>query len=327
MKKEHLEWAAKHFPAHLQGAVDLELWTIPYYMSAMYSIKDRNSEAYQLLRSVINQEMLHLQCAANIANAYGLSPTITAPSYDKNKIPHLNMSFNPSKDTEPYTHHSFQIGPLDEERINGMCLVELPDYGVTDQQLILETLIDQYSSIGAFYKALRYGALALKDEIKGGIKQVDAFSAFYRNIPSMVITESATTGYDQVNLLIDLITDQGEGENKDQKDIEIPTVFQNTADDTHPEMDHFEKFNLIKDYPKGLPETYTVKAPGDYTDEDRKLEQILIQQFGQLTGLLQALFNGENPQNFFPVMAGVGAAITNCWKHGVTPKYSETNQL
>ncbi|MFT5235638.1 MAG: hypothetical protein ACI8SK_000983 [Shewanella sp.] len=324
MKKEHLDWATTHFNSHLQGAVELELWTIPYYMSAMYSIKDRSSEAYQLIRTVINQEMLHLQSAANIANAFGLSPTIAPPTYEKNKIPHLNLSFNPSSATERYMNHSFDIGPLDEERINGMCLVELPDQGTTKPELILETLIDQYSSIGAFYRALRFGAFALKNDIKGGIRQVDAFSAFYRNMPNMVISESGGLGFNQVNLLIDLITDQGEGQCPEG--VEVPAVFQNTADDIEPEIDHFEKFRQIKGSGK-LPETYAVKDPCDYTEEDKKLEQILIQQFGQLTELLQALFNGDNPQNFFPVMAGVGAAITNCWKHGVTPKYSETNQL
>ncbi|WP_065204203.1 ferritin-like domain-containing protein [Shewanella woodyi] len=324
MKQEHLDWATAHFNTHLQGAVDLELWTIPYYMSAMYSIKDRSSDAYQLIRTVINQEMLHLQSAANIANAYGLSPKITPPTYEKNKIPHLNMSFNPSSITEPYMNHSFDIGPLDVERVNGMCLVELPDYGVTDEELILETIIDQYSSIGAFYRALSFGAKALKSDIKGGVRQVDAFSAFYRNMPNMTITESGELGINQVDLLIELITDQGEGQCKDG--IEVPAVFQNTADDIEPEIDHFEKFRQIKDSGK-LPETYSVKDPCDYTEEDKKLEQILIQQFGELTKLLQALFNGDNPQNFFPVMAGVGAAITNCWKHGVTPKYSKTNQL
>jgi hypothetical protein len=34
------------FDAHLQAAVDLELWTIPFYMAAMYSIQDPATDAF-----------------------------------------------------------------------------------------------------------------------------------------------------------------------------------------------------------------------------------------------------------------------------------------
>jgi len=324
LEKKSEEWAKKHLNTLLQAAVDLELWTIPYYMSAMYSIKDRNSPAYQLIRTIINQEMLHLQCAANIANSYGLSPTVTPPNYEKNRIPHLNMHFNPSASTEPYTNHDFRIGPLDLPRINGMCLVELPDFGTTSIELILESLIGEYGSIGAFYSALRFAALVSKDKIKGGIRQVDSFSAFYRNMPNMVISESGNIGFEQVGLLIDLITDQGEGQCK--KDPTVPLVFQNTADDRDPEEDHFEKFNKIKNE-NALPETFAVKDPSEYSTEDKQLEENLVVQFKALTQCLEDLFSGENPENFFPVMASVGGAIRNCWEHGVTPAFSKTNQL
>src|SRR5688572_2520585 len=68
------QWTLEQLQEHLQAAVDLEFWTIPYYMAAAYSIKDQGEEAFQLVLSVVNQEMLHVQLAANIANAYGLSP-------------------------------------------------------------------------------------------------------------------------------------------------------------------------------------------------------------------------------------------------------------
>ena len=80
-----------------QAAVDVELFTIPLYMSAMYSLdsmhqitmagndfykgrlwpggstkmnlKTHNNEAFNIIFSVFIQEMLHLQLAANIATA------------------------------------------------------------------------------------------------------------------------------------------------------------------------------------------------------------------------------------------------------------------
>ena len=328
MKLNHSEWAMEHLHDHLQAAVDLELWTIPFYMSAMYSIKDRESDAYQLIRTIINQEMLHLQCAANMANAYGLSPKITPPVYSGTKIPHLDFALDPSADTEPYMPYTAEIGPLDLLHINGMCLVELPEFGVSKKEIALQTAINEYGTIGEFYDALRFGAKLLKSKIKGGVRQVDFFSAFYRNMPNMIVTHSGAPGFDQVSLLIDLITDQGEGQCK--KDPTVPKVFQNTADDIEPDSDHFVKFNQIKDAGGSdgskLPETYPVKPVSDYTEQDKQLQRILIKQFGQLTQSMEGLFKGDNPANFFPAMASVGGAIKNCWKHGVTPQFSQANQ-
>ena len=312
------DWNLEHLKVHLQGAVDLEFWTIPFYMSSMYSIKDKSAESYQLIRTIVNQEMLHLQCAANIANSYGLSPTIDAPVYEGTTIPHIDFSLDDPAVIEQYLPYTAEIGPLDLEHINAMCLIEIPDYE-THENVPLHSTIEEYGSIGAFYEALRFGAAQLKQDISGGVRQVDFFSAFYRNMPEMTITNSKNEGFNQVDLLIDLITEQGEGQSK--VDETIPKTFQNTADDTEPEDDHFAKFNQIKDT-SPLPECFAAKPVADYTDEDRELETILIEQFTALRNALQELFRGENPENFFAIMASVGASIRNCWEHGVTPKYS-----
>lgn len=317
MKLSTEEWNIDHLHQHLQAAVDLELWTIPFYMSAMYSVVEKTSETYQLIRTVVNQEMLHLQSAANIANAYGLSPCISAPVYEGTTIPHLDFSLDNPAVVEPFLPYTAEIGPLDLEHINAMCLIELPEYE-GQGEVELYSSVEEYGSIGAFYEALRFGAAQLQQEIRGGVRQVDFFSSFYRNIPSMTITEAREEGFHQVNLLINLIVDQGEGFSK--KDETVPAPFQNTADDIAPEEDHFEKFVRIKD--STLPETFPLKPLSDYTDSDRELQQILVEQFTELRLSLQGLFSGENPENFFVVMSSVGAAIRNCWTHGVYPKFS-----
>jgi hypothetical protein len=94
-----------------QAAVDVELFTVPLYMTSMYSITGMheinsagndfydgrkwpgaktgftpagregpdagNQHAFNLVFSVFIQEMLHLQMAANIATAVGLAPSFT----------------------------------------------------------------------------------------------------------------------------------------------------------------------------------------------------------------------------------------------------------
>ncbi len=317
MKLTHNDWTFDHFRDHLQAAVNLEFWTIPFYMSSMYSIEDKSEASYQLIRTVINQEMLHLQSAANIANAYGLSPTMDAPQYVGTKIPYIDFSLDPPKAIKPYLPYTAEIGPLDKKHVNAMCLIEIPVYE-TKKKIDLYSNVDEYGSIGAFYEALRYGAERHKTDIKGGVKQIDFFSAFYRNMPNMKITESKDAGFSQVDLLINLITDQGEGVSK--KDETVPPVFRNTADDTEPERDHFEKFNEVKD--SKLPKTFKADKVADYTKQQKQYEAILIENFTELRNALEALFNGENPENFFVVMSSVGGSIRNCWEHKVTPKFS-----
>jgi hypothetical protein len=88
-----------------QAAVDVELFTIPLYMTSLYSIQGMhaitgqgndfyqgrlwpgsktsanpvtaNEQAFNLVFSVFIQEMLHLQMAANMATVLGVSPNFT----------------------------------------------------------------------------------------------------------------------------------------------------------------------------------------------------------------------------------------------------------
>jgi hypothetical protein len=89
-----------------QAAINVELFTIPLYMGSLYSLKGMhqitgkgesfykgrlwpgaaasaqpnsgNERAFNIIFSVFIQEMLHLQMAANIAGAIGLSPNFTS---------------------------------------------------------------------------------------------------------------------------------------------------------------------------------------------------------------------------------------------------------
>ncbi|KAL5473634.1 hypothetical protein EMCRGX_G028138 [Ephydatia muelleri] len=70
----------------LQLAINLELATIPPYLTSMYSIvQGHNVEIYKRIRSVVMQEMQHMIQAANILIAIGGKPMIDskehAPSY------------------------------------------------------------------------------------------------------------------------------------------------------------------------------------------------------------------------------------------------------
>ena len=68
---------------HLQSALAVELSTVPPYLCALYSLVDNTSEAFQVLKSVAVEEMLHMMLVCNLRNAIGdaeigLSPDVVA---------------------------------------------------------------------------------------------------------------------------------------------------------------------------------------------------------------------------------------------------------
>jgi len=316
MRLERQEWNLKHLHTHLQYAVDLEVWTIPFYMSALYSIQDRSNPVFELIQSVVNQEMLHVQLAANVSNAYGLSPKFSPPPvYEGLNIPHLNFRLDKPDPRESFHPFSAGIGPLDELRINSMCLIEIPQNQTHEPPEYRDT-VTEYGSIGEFYDAVEFGAKQLEGDIRGGSHQFDLFSAFYRNLPKLTVEDSGAKAFPQVALLLDTIRDQGEG--RKSKDL-VAQAFRNTADDSNPDLSHFDKFMQIR---KELPATYPLKAAAEVTDRDRALQQILVDNFTTLRNALEALFAGRRPDYFEPLMVTIGGNITNCWKHGVLPKFS-----
>ena len=186
------KWTISHLHDHLQYAVDLEFWTVPFYMSALYSIVDRASDAFQFVQSVVNQEMLHVQLASNIANAYGLSPTFSPPIYAANKIPHLHFDQDPVARFSPY---SAEISPMDTERTNAMCLIEYPE-GSHDHRTFRQR--EGISNIGAFYAAVV--RCRPVDGASAGRRQANRFfSAFYRNMPALTVQDSGQVGFSQVD--------------------------------------------------------------------------------------------------------------------------------
>lgn len=145
-----------------QAAVDVELFTIPLYMTTMYSIfgtheinaqnidyykgrrwpgmaplarpETAEAKAFNLIFSVFIQEMLHLEMAANISTAIGLVPTFTSRALqdeshgwicygaDKTTIPYIVDL----KDTSTYKNTKVALGALDDGTLDLFCAIEQP---------------------------------------------------------------------------------------------------------------------------------------------------------------------------------------------------------
>ena len=126
-KRESHSWTLEQLHAHLQDLIDLEFWTIPFYASALYSIRNRSCPAYRLIQAVVHEEMMHAQFAGNIANAYGLEPVFSVPVYEGDRIPHLDFALDTPNPTQVFTPFTAEIGPCDRKRVNAMCLIEYPN--------------------------------------------------------------------------------------------------------------------------------------------------------------------------------------------------------
>ena len=125
---------------HLQWAIELEHFTIPPYLCALYSIPDgKNAESAAVIRSVVMEEMLHLTLAANVLNAVGGRPSFS------------HRSFVPVyPEPMPHSRRSFTVG-LEKFSRDAVCTfmkIEKPE------QIGSPPEDDDYETIGQFYDAV-----------------------------------------------------------------------------------------------------------------------------------------------------------------------------
>lgn len=133
---------------HLQFAVGLELTTIPLYLCALYTIEEgANTAAYDVIQSVVMEEMLHMALAANVLNAIGGVPSTGPIGTGPGPVPTYPTRVSYIV-TVPEIHlQRFSPAALDE-----FLAIEYPDDA---QQPSPDP--DRYNSIAAFYAAIERG--------------------------------------------------------------------------------------------------------------------------------------------------------------------------
>lgn len=132
----------------LAAAVQLELATLPPYLTAYWSIKSPTGEAASLVKSIALQEMCHMGQAANILTGIGGPPHINSqvPVYPGplpgGVRPHLEV----------------YLGGLSLRWLDKVAMqIEYPESGP-----IALFLGVTYPTIGAFYDAIESAIVALK---------------------------------------------------------------------------------------------------------------------------------------------------------------------
>ncbi len=204
--------------AYLRVALQLEHATIPPYLTALYSIvPGTNSDAVHVIRVVVVEEMLHLTLAANVLNAVGGTPDLTAPDF----VPSY-----PALLPDGETDFEVSLQRFSPESIATFLKIERPQEPPSEEKKVLRRkaqegsrvgvppkgLDYQYFSIGEFYQAIERGLVRLHatmgDALFSGDRARQVTSEYFFSGGGEVVP---VTDLESARCALELIGEQGEG--------------------------------------------------------------------------------------------------------------------
>lgn len=181
----------------LQLAIELEFSTVPLYLSSMLSLEVQNYTVYNVLRSVVMEEMVHMAIAANILAAIGGAPQI------KNiKIPYPVQGL-PSG-AEPDLHVG--LAALSKPQLKNFMRIETPAFLLSGMDRP-----ETYPTIAVFYSEIRE---AIKHNRKAVSTAVATGGLAYQvgdDIGFKTIDQNDPNPVGTILKAIDEILEQGEG--------------------------------------------------------------------------------------------------------------------
>jgi hypothetical protein len=302
---------------YLHVAMQLEHATIPPYLTALYSIyPDPVINVYPRnhLLTIVREEMLHLTLAANILNAVGGKPDLTAPDFIPSFPTFLpdgekdfEVSLRPFSRAALETFLKIERPRPPEERQSKERLLQRPACKI-ELNIKPQGSSMHYATIGEFYVAIEEGLKFLENDIgaanlfPSGREHLQVDPQFYWGGGKC----SVVTNLDSALKAIDLIKDQGEGFDAGVCD---------SGDLANGELAHYYRFDGIylgQEYrcgdtrgkPSGRPiamdwdKVYPIKINptlGDYMD-DPELYQLALDfniTYANLLKVLTDCYNGH----------------------------------
>ncbi|MDC0716728.1 ferritin-like domain-containing protein [Nannocystis bainbridge] len=330
-------WTPDALLDHLQKAVYLELWTIPLYLTAAYSLqvpgtdaqhpptltpvrsrdnpnRSREQLAFNNIYSIVVQEMLHLELAANLYNALfaarGHAPSFTgawAPRYD---------GFPPwIGSTLPV-----QLGAADATQMKLLAAVETPEPAADPPPDGPQAV---YDSIGQFYKAIEQGLDALWDTLYDPAAEHRQKSEFadpgypdddYTGFSAVIAGDSATARR-QADQIVGAIVGQGEGSRGPFIDADLRPE---DLDDLEDRVSHFARFRMVQAMLKfeGPLRTYPTTGSSGLAAAQQQLDL----GFSRLLAALEKGFAGADPLDLGAMWALPGQIVA-VWAAGGVPTF------
>src|SRR4030095_14276257 len=327
--KHPLKWNKADLDHHLQHALDLELWTIPLYLTALYSIKDLKKlkrdeypEAAKLILSVLVQEMLHMELVCNVSNALCYSPKFVPPNYDEQKgIPFIH----PVKEYLPPELNGYIVKPqaLNENSLRLFSAVELPH----PKKEIAWEKEKSYNSIADLYEALKIGTSTLWNQCYVGdernTKQKNSFHEYHNTSGKHYGFSQKVNSVKTAFMAMEAIVEQGEG--ADSK--HVPADFRPHQVEEGKEFEtawykgnlsHYQKFRILLHSHHKLPLVYTENSE----KKDPTVQQNMKNLFLDFLSEMQVHFNSDGedlPDSFWNKMFALGGSIKTVWESGECP--------
>jgi len=329
------DWTPEALADHLQKAVYLELWTIPLYLTAAYSLQvpgtdamnppgltsarnqnNRSPEqlAFNNIYSIAMQEMLHLELASNLFNALfaakGYSPKFTgewAPRFDG--FPRWIAGTVP-----------VQLGPVNDAQMALLAAIETPEPKADRPPNGPQEV---YDSIGQFYKAIEQGIDQLWDKLYDPAADHRQKSEFadpghpgsdYTGF-SATIAGDSVTARKQADQMVQAIIGQGEGSTGP---FIAPDLRPEDLKDLEDRFSHFARFRMVQAMLKfGEPLKIYPQTGGDGL---AAAQQRLNNGFTSLLAALEQGFAGSDGLELGS-MWGLPMKIVGVWAAGGVPEF------
>ena len=204
----------------LQSAIELEYATLPIYLSAMFSLEVQNYVAYNTIRSVAMEEMVHMAIACNMLAALGGSP----------QLARLQIDY-PVRGLPGGAEPDLQVGlaPYSKNQLKNFLRIETPQSLLGDQGRH-----ETYPTIAALYQSIRTAIRDSAEAVRAAVAAGGPANQVGDDIGFTTI--SYRPGVDPVPALcaaIDEILEQGEGAS-------AGNLITSTAYET--EASHYAKF-------------------------------------------------------------------------------------
>ena len=188
-----------------QSAIELEYSTLPLYLSAMFSLEVQNYTAYNTIRSVAMEEMVHMAIACNMLSALGGSPQLKT----------MNIPF-PTQGLPGGAEPDLFIGlaRFSKKQLKNFMRIEIPEFLLKEKNLP-----EEYPTIANFYNSIREAIIENSEAVEAAAKETA--ERLKNNLPPNQVgddigfsTFNFKDGDYPVQMLcagIDEILEQGEG--------------------------------------------------------------------------------------------------------------------